>query len=41
VQSPPFIYQHLYWLVGLALGILALGLVVLYRTSPVRSPYGN
>jgi hypothetical protein len=41
VQAPPFIYQHLYWLVGLALGILALGLVVLYRTSPVRSPYGN
>jgi plastocyanin len=37
----PQIYKHLPWLVGLALGILAVGLVVLYRTSPVRSPYGN
>lgn len=41
VQSTPQIYQHLKWLVSIALGILALGLVVLYRTSPVRSPYGN
>jgi plastocyanin len=37
----PQIYKHLPWLAGLALGILAVGLVVLYRTSPVRSPYGN
>jgi hypothetical protein len=40
-QGIPQIYQHLPWLAGLALGILAVGLVVLYRTSPVRSPYGN
>ena len=41
VQGLPQIYQHLPWLAGIALGILAIGLVVLYRTSPVRSPYGN
>ena len=41
VQGTPKIYQHLPWLVAIALGILAVGLVVLYRTSPVRSPYGN
>jgi hypothetical protein len=41
VQGVPQIYQHLPWLVGIALGILALGLVVLYRTSPVRAPYGK
>ena len=40
-QAMPQIYDHLPWLAGLALGILAIGLVVLYRTSPVRSPYGN
>ena len=40
-QGLPQIYQHLRWLAGIALGILAVGLVVLYRTSPVRSPYGN
>jgi plastocyanin len=40
-QAMPQIYQHLPWLVGLALGILAVGLLVLYRTSPVRAPYGN
>jgi hypothetical protein len=40
-QGLPQVYKHLPWLVGIALGILALGLVVLYRTSPVRSPYGN
>jgi plastocyanin len=41
VQANPQVYQHLPWLAGIALGILAVGLVVLYRTSPVRSPYGN
>jgi hypothetical protein len=41
IQGVPRIYQHLPWLVGTALGILALGLVVLYRTSPVRAPYGK
>ncbi len=40
-QGPPQIYKYLAWLVGLAFGILAVGLLVLYRTSPVRSPYGN
>lgn len=33
-QAPPKIYQHLPWLVALALGILALGLVTLFRGSP-------
>ena len=40
-QGTPQIYQHLPWLVGAALSILAVGLVVLYRSSPVRAPYGN
>jgi hypothetical protein len=40
-QGTPPVYQHLPWLAGIALGILALGLVVLYRTSPIRAPYGN
>jgi hypothetical protein len=40
-QAVPQIYQHLPWLAAIALGILALGLVVLYRTSPVRAPYEN
>jgi hypothetical protein len=35
-QKNPPVYQHLGWLVGLALGILAIGLVLLYRSSPVR-----
>jgi hypothetical protein len=33
-EAPPKIYQHLPWLVTLALGILALGLVTLFRGSP-------
>lgn len=41
VQGAPKIYQHLGWLVGIAFGILAVGLIVLYRTSPVRTPYGS
>jgi hypothetical protein len=40
-QGPPRIYQHLGWLVGLAFATLAAGLLVLYRSSPVRSPYGK
>ena len=40
-QGAPSIYHHMIWLVSLALGILAVGLVVLFRTSPVRSPYGK
>lgn len=37
-QGNPPIYAHLLWLVGLALGVLAVGLLVLFRTSPVESP---
>jgi hypothetical protein len=40
-EGQPQIYQHLGWLLGLALGILAVGLVYLYTTSPVRAPYGK
>lgn len=40
-QAPPRIYDHLYWLVGLAFATLGVGLVVLYRGSPVRSPYSK
>ncbi len=40
-QGPPQIYHHLPWLVALAFVTLAIGLVVLFRTSPVRSPYGK
>lgn len=35
-QKNPPVYKHLGWLVGLALGILAVGVVLLYRSSPVR-----
>ncbi len=35
-EGQPLIYAHLYWLVGFGLGILCIGLVVLYRASPVR-----
>lgn len=35
--SPP-IYAHLGLLTGLALGTLAIGLIVLFRSSPVESP---
>jgi hypothetical protein len=41
VEGRPKIYNHLGWLLGLAFGVLGLGLLVLYRTSPVRSPYGK
>ena len=40
-QGMPRLYAHIYWLLGLAFAILALGLVMLYRASPVRSPYGK
>jgi hypothetical protein len=40
-EGEPQIYKYLPWMVGVALTILALGLVMLYRTSPVRSPYGR
>ena len=37
-QGLPRVYQHLYWLVGLAFSILAVGLVLLYRASPTHLP---
>jgi hypothetical protein len=40
-EGQPQIYHYLPWMAGFALSILALGLVMLYRTSPVRSPYGR
>lgn len=40
-QGAPQIYRHLAWLVSIAFGILAVGLIVLYRTSPIRAPYGK
>ena len=40
-EGQPQIYRHLGWLVGLAFSILAAGLIYLYVSSPVRSPYGN
>jgi len=38
-EGTPRIYAHLPWLVTLAFGILAVGLLVLFRSSPVGSPY--
>lgn len=40
-EGNPQIYNHMGWLIGLALGILALGVVVLFRSSPVQSPSGR
>ena len=40
-EGEPQIYAHLGWLVALALSILGVGLIVLFRSSPVRSPYGK
>lgn len=41
IQGKPRIYTHLGWLIALAFAVLGVGLVVLYRSSPVRSPYGK
>lgn len=41
IEGKPKIYSHMGWLLGLAFGVLGVGLTVLYRTSPVRSPYGK
>jgi hypothetical protein len=41
VEGKPKIYTHLGWLLALGFGVLGIGLLVLYRTSPVRSPYGR
>lgn len=40
-EGPPQIYAHLGWLLALAFSVLAIGLIVLARSSPVRSPYGK
>jgi hypothetical protein len=38
-EGRPQIYAHLPWLIALAFAILGTGLLILFRTSPVRSPY--
>ncbi len=40
-EGKPQIYAHLPWLIALAGGILGIGLIALYRSSPVRSPSGK
>lgn len=40
-EGKPPIYAQMPVLLPLALGILGIGLVYLFRTSPVRSPYGK
>lgn len=40
-EGAPKIYTHMGWLVAVAFSILAVGLLVLFRSSPVRSPYGK
>ena len=37
VQGKPQVYTHMGWLIGLALGILGIGVLVLFRASPVDS----
>jgi hypothetical protein len=41
IEGQPQIYRHLSWLVALTFSILAVGLVFLFRSSPVRAPYGK
>jgi hypothetical protein len=41
VDGNPQIYAHLGWLLTLAFSILGVGLIFLFRSSPVRSPYGK
>ncbi len=40
-QGQPQIYRHMGWLVSLAFATLGVGLIVLFRSSPVRAPYGK
>ncbi|HEY3939590.1 MAG TPA: hypothetical protein VGL97_19310 [Bryobacteraceae bacterium] len=40
-EGQPQIYRHLSWLLVLTFSILAIGLVFLFRNSPVRTPYGK
>ena len=38
-EGEPQVYAHLPWLVGLTFAILGVGLLMLFRNSPVRAPY--
>jgi hypothetical protein len=40
-EGNPQIYAHMGWLLAFAFAILGVGLVFLFRNSPVRSPYGK
>jgi hypothetical protein len=40
-EGKPQIYSHQGWLLALAFSILGIGLIVLFRSSPVRSPYAK
>jgi hypothetical protein len=40
-EGNPQIYAHMGWLLTFAFGILGVGLLILFRNSPVRSPYGK
>lgn len=40
-EGNPQIYAHLGWLLTIAFSVLGVGLVFLFRSSPVRSPYGK
>jgi len=40
-QGDPQIYTHLGWLLAIAFSVLGVGLLFLFRSSPVRSPYGK
>ncbi len=41
IEGKPQIYAHLGWLVALAFSVLGVGLIFLYRSSPVRSVSGK
>jgi carboxypeptidase family protein len=40
-EGVPQIYAHMGWLVGLAFSVLAVGMIVLFRSSPVQSASGR
>lgn len=40
-QGNPQIYAHIGWLLAIAFSVLGVGLVFLFRSSPVRAPYGK
>lgn len=40
-EGNPQVYDQLGWLLGLAFGILAVGMIVLFRSSPVQSASGR